>query len=750
MFFANVIVDISLEKLDRPFGYIIPKELEEIIHPGSVVEVPFGKGNRKIKGFVIEVTDKSDYPVERMKEIFDVSKSSESVTSRLIELSAWMKENYGSTMNQALKTVLPVKTKVRAVEKKTIVLILDRTKIEETCKKYAKKNAKAKLRLLEELKEAGELSRDIVIHKLNISTSTLKAMESEGVIGIKTSTRYRNPVVVEKQPEYDIVLNEEQKSVADSIEKSMDKIDRGEKDYRVHLIHGITGSGKTEVYMDLIAHCLHRKKEAIVLIPEIALTYQTVKRFTRRFGNQVSIINSRLSKGERFDQFERAKNGDVRIMIGPRSALFTPFKNLGLIIMDEEHEGSYKSESVPKYQTREVAEKLAEMTNATLVLGSATPSLEAYYRTRQGIYRLHRLTSRGKGKPADVSVVDLREELKNGNKSIFSIKLQEMIADRLAKKQQTMLFINRRGYAGFVSCRECGVVMKCPHCDVSLKAHNNGMLVCHYCGYETAIPRLCPKCGSKYIAGFGTGTQKVETMIKQLFPSARVLRMDMDTTSKKGGHEEILQAFANQDADILVGTQMIVKGHDFPNVTLVGVLAADLSLYASDYRASERTFELLTQAAGRAGRGEVSGDVIIQTYNPEDYSIQYSKEQDYESFYREEISYRRLMQYPPVAEMTAILATCPDRDLLEEAMKMLVSRLQEIQNTKEGTFLIIIGPADASVAKINDVYRKVIYLKHRDKNKLIAVKNELEKLIYSSQIFHKVNVQFDFTPSGNY
>lgn len=750
MLFANVIIDISLEKLDRPFGYIIPQELEKIVHPGSVVEVPFGKGNRKINGFVVEITEESDYPVERMKSILGLTTSSEAVTSRLIELAYWMKENYGSTMNQALKTVLPVKTKVKAIEKKTIVLLLKEEETEELLAKYKKKNAKAKYRLLKELKEEKEISRDIVVNKLSISSSTLKSMNSEGVIDIKTHTSYRNPVIPEKQPEYNIILNEEQRAIADSIEKSMDAIIRKESNCRVHLIHGITGSGKTEVYMELITHCLEQKREAIVLIPEIALTYQTVKRFTRKFGEKVSIINSRLSKGERFDQFERAKNGDVSIMIGPRSALFTPFQNLGLIIIDEEHEDSYKSETVPKYHAREVAKKLSEIADATLVLGSATPSMEAYYRTENGEYKLHKLTRREKGRLAEVSIVDLREELKNGNRSVFSTQLQEKIADRMDKKQQVMLFINRRGYAGFVSCRECGAVMKCPHCDVSLKAHNNGKLVCHYCGYEVKIPRLCPKCGSKYIAGFGTGTQKVEAMVKQLFPKARVLRMDMDTTSKKGGHEEILQAFANHDADILVGTQMIVKGHDFPNVTLVGVLAADMSLYASDYRASERTFELLTQAAGRAGRGDEPGTVIIQTYNPEDYSIQYSRKQDYESFYRNEISYRRLMQYPPIAEMAAILVTSPSKEILNQAMEIMAEQLKRISNTKDGRYLTIIGPADASIGKINDVYRKVIYLKHTEKEKLIYAKNELEKLIYSSQIFHKVAVQFDFTPSGNY
>lgn len=750
MLFANVIVDISHEKLDRPFGYIIPNKLVNTIHIGSAVKVPFGKGNRLISGFVIEITAHADFPLERMKEIASLDKDSESVTSRLIELAAFIRENYGSTMNQALKTVMPVKTKVKNIEKKTVKLILDKKQALETEAKYKKRNARARLRLLYELMEEGSISKDIVVNKLNITSSTLKAMEEEGVIAVFSQTAYRNPISYAQQPEYDIILNSNQKKVACSIRKAMDSVWEKNKDNRVHLIHGITGSGKTEIYIDLIEHCIMAGKEAIVLIPEIALTYQTVKRFTRRFGDKVSIINSRLSKGERYDQLERAKKGDVKIMIGPRSALFTPFKNLGLIIIDEEHEISYKSESVPKYHAREVAEKLSEMTDSVLVLGSATPSLEAYYYAQNGKYSLHKLVDREKGHLARVSVVDLREELKNGNKSIFSYKLQELIADRLEKRQQIMLFLNRRGYAGFVSCRECGIVMKCPHCDVSLKAHNNGRLVCHYCGYTVATPRLCPKCNSKYIAGFGTGTQKVEVMLKQIFPKARVLRMDMDTTSKKGSHEEILSAFANHDADILVGTQMIVKGHDFPNVTLVGVLAADMSLYASDYRAAERTFALLTQAAGRAGRGSAKGEVVIQTYNPENYSIECAKNQDYESFYAEEIAYRRMLQYPPISHMTAILATSSDYEALQGAIDELVTEIGQIKKQSEGRKMIVIGPADASVAKINDVYRKVIYLKHINNDALIKIKNELEKLIYSSQRFKNVSVQFDFTPSGNY
>ena len=466
-------------------------------------------------------------------------------------------------------------------------------------------------------------------------------------------------------------------------------------------------------------------------------------RFTRRFGDRVSIINSRLSKGERYDQFERAKNGDVDIMIGPRSALFTPFKNLGLIIIDEEHESAYKSESVPKYHATEVAIKRAKDVGATLVLGSATPSVESYYRAKNGAYKLHVLNKREKGNLPEVHVVDLREELKNENKSIFSIELQNLIKDRLEKKQQTMLFINRRGYAGFVSCRDCGEAIKCPHCDVTLKLHRNRKLVCHYCGHTENMPTLCPKCGSKYLGGFGIGTQQIETAVKKMFPHARVLRMDADTTSKKGGHDEILSAFANREADILVGTQMIVKGHDFPGVTLVGVIAADMSLYSSDYCANERTFQLICQAAGRAGRGELPGIAIVQTYSPDNYSIETAGRQNYEEFYEEEIAYRKLMKYPPVSNMVSILLQGREQKQLIEVTNYLV---EIIKNYKDKYFkeLFVIGPADPPVGKINDIYRKIIYLKSDSRQGIIQLKNYLEDVINSSQKFKKINIQFDF------
>ena len=398
------------------------------------------------------------------------------------------------------------------------------------------------------------------------------------------------------------------------------------------------------LYMELIAHMLAQGKQAIVLIPEIALTFQTVMRFYNRFGDRVSIMNSRLSPGERFDQFERAKNGDVDIMIGPRSALFTPFSKLGLIIIDEEHESSYKSETLPRYHARETAIERARMCGASVVLGSATPSVESYYKAKTGEYELLELKHRVAEKPLPkVEVVDLREELKAGNRSILSVQLQELMEDRLKKGQQMMLFINRRGFNSFVSCRACGEAIKCPRCDVALTYHQQTIqaqrqLVCHYCGYTTAMPKQCPSCKSNMIAGFGTGTEKVEEEIKKLFPAIKTLRMDRDTTMRKDAGARILKQFAEGKADMLIGTQMIVKGHDYSNVTLVGVILADLSLYANDYRAGERTFDLLTQAAGRAGRGEKEGAVVIQTYQPEHYAIAAAASQDYKAFYEMEMA----------------------------------------------------------------------------------------------------------------
>ena len=741
--YANIIVDISHEKLDKTFQYRIPEELRESIRPGMQVYIPFG--NRKLTGYVVELTEEAEIEESRMKDIVGAVKGSVPIESQLIALAGWMKQNYGGTMNHALKTVIPVKQKSRAVEKRTVRLKLNAVEAKNQLGEYERKHSTARARLLTALMEQSELEWSVVTQKLAVTGVVIRALEEQGVVEIVREHDYRNPVAHLQSRGYNLILNEEQSAVVNRIEAQMDA-----GIYRPCLVKGVTGSGKTEVYMELIAHVLAQGKQAIVLIPEIALTYQTVMRFYNRFGDRVSIMNSRLSPGERYDQFERAKKGDIDIMIGPRSALFSPFTRLGLIIIDEEHESSYKSETVPRYHARETAIERAKMCGAQVVLGSATPSVESYYRAQAGEYELLELRHRVADKPLpQVTVADLREELRRGNRSILSVRLQELMEDRLEKHQQIMLFINRRGVAGFVSCRACGHVIKCPHCDVSLSQHitrryPEGRMVCHYCGYEEPSPKVCPHCGSKYISGFKAGTQKIEMIVKQRFPQARVLRMDMDTTRSKEGHEQILSAFANQEADILIGTQMIVKGHDFPNVTLVGVLAADLSLSVSDYHAPERTFQLLTQAAGRAGRGREPGEVVIQTYQPDHYSIQTAKEQNYEAFYEQEILYREMMLYPPVWNMLVVLCASKWEQTAYDCAAKLAEQIGGERQVQ------VIGPADAAVAKVNDIYKKVLYLKAEDYGKLVEIKNRLEHFMRDNRAFSDTIVQFDFNPVNGF
>ena len=567
----------------------------------------------------------------------------------------------------------------------------------------------------------------------------VKKLEEQGILHIEYDEVQRNSLNTgDIQKEEPLPLTTEQESAVQCILEEWKSAQP-----RPVLLEGVTGSGKTQVYMKLIEETLNRGEQAIVLIPEIALTYQTVRRFYARFGEKVSVINSRQSQGERYDQFKRARKGEVQVMVGPRSALFTPFSRLGLIVIDEEHEPSYKSENSPRYHARETAVKRAELEHARVVLGSATPSLEAYSRAVSDEYVLVKLKARYGERPMPkVSIVDLREELKAGNRSILSRELWGGIERRLESREQIMLFLNRRGYAGFVSCRSCGHVMKCPHCDISLSEHNNGRLICHYCGYETKKPQVCPECGSPYIGGFKAGTQQIEKVVQDTFPGVRTLRMDFDTTRNKGSYEKILASFAAHEADVLIGTQMIVKGHDFPDVTLVGVIAADLSLNADDYRCGERTFQLLCQAVGRCGRGKKPGEAVIQTYHPDHYSIQAAAVQDYEAFYEEEMSYRELMDYPPAAHMMAVMGSCPEEELLIQAMHYLQLYINRIYKKKD---LHVIGPAYASVGKVKDIYRQVIYLKHEDYGTLVRIRDQMEKYIEINSGFRKIYIQFDFS-----
>ncbi len=741
MKYADVIIDVSLSRLDKTFQYHIPPRLQDTITIGSQVRVSFGSDKRKVEGFVIGMSDVPKLDPARIRDIDGVIRDSVAIESQMIALAAWIHRNYGGTLNQALRTVIPSKQKYTPVKKKIIRRLLseEEAKEELAAMRRRRNHAVAKERLLEALLEEPQIPWEAATGKLNIPSSHIRDMEKKAWLVVDEREEYRNPLEGIRRKHVDTALNDMQQRAYDTFAADYDMGIR-----KPYLLYGVTGSGKTRVYMEMIQTVLDHGKEVIVLIPEIALTYQNVMRFYGRFGDAVSILNSRMTPAARYDQMERAKKGEIRIMIGPRSALFTPFRNLGLIIMDEEHETSYKSETVPKYHARETAVYRAHMAGASVVLGSATPSLESFKRAQEGIYTMLRLPERVDDRPLPTcEIVDLRAELRAGNRSIISRRLFELMDDRLKKKEQIMLFINRRGLMGFVSCRACGHVLKCPHCDVSLSMHNDGKMHCHYCGHTQAAPKVCPECGSPYIGGFKAGTQRFVEVVEDAFPNARVLRMDMDTTKGKDGHQKILEAFANHEADILIGTQMIVKGHDFPGVTLVGALAADMSLNSSDYRGAERTFQLLAQAAGRAGRGEVPGEVVIQTYQPDHYAVVTAAKQDYESFYRQEIAYRSLLDYPPVQHLLQIEITA-DSDAAAEAQANGIAKL--LKDHK----IVIMGPQDAAIAKISDVYRKVIYIRDADYRNLVNDKNGVEHYLHHGGAVRNANVWFDFDPMNSF
>ena len=770
--YAQVIIDISRRGLDRPFSYRIPDGLQQSVRAGSIVMVPFGAGNTLRKGYVVGFADRAEVEKDKIKEIAQIVEpargySVEDDSEFYLRLAAWMKNRYGSTMATAMRTVLASRKAGKAREHRQIRLLLSREEGEKQLQVYEKKHQTARARLLKELLEVPELPYTLVTTRLHVASDAVNAMKRVGVLEVFTVQELRNPVNVSPSARTGMKLSAAQQEIVDTVVADFDRLQAcreevgstaaGNALLPVSLVHGVTGSGKTEVYISIIRQICARGRQAIMLIPEISLTFQTLMRFYSHFGDRVSVVNSSLSEAERADQWERARRGEIDVIIGPRSALFTPFSHPGVIVIDEEHERSYKNESMPKYQTRDVAEEIARMHGAVLVLGSATPSLESYWRAQHGEIRLFHLRERLTGGSLPrVETVDMREELRAGNKSMLSRSLHARIEDRLRRGQQSMLFINRRGFAGFVSCRSCGFVAKCPHCDVSLSLHGNGRLVCHYCGYERPSFRSCPECGSRYVLAMRAGTEKIEEYLREEFPQARILRMDADTTRRKGSYEKILSAFSSEEADILLGTQMIVKGHDFPSVTLVGILMADLSLYGDDYRSAERTFQLLTQAAGRAGRGTEAGDVVIQTYQPDHYAIRYAARQDYEGFYAEETAYRRLLRYPPAAHMMAVQIQSEEEEAALAAANLLRMRLMEMQDAGADPAermdpVQVIGPAAGSMKKLRDLFRFVLYIKAEKYDTLIGCKDMIEKTEArerrdSASRFRHVEIQFDFDP----
>ena len=736
--YADVIVDITNEKLDRVFQYRVPEQLAGTLQPGMVVQIPFGRSDRLISGYVVGITDSPAFDTDRMKEIRQVQTDARKEEARLVALAAWMKQQYGCSMIQALRTVIPVKKKVRGKISRTVTLAVSEDEASAALETMRRKHQSARARLMEALLDEPSLPWELVSDKLHLTMAAASALEQQGLITITQQKQYRNPIRTGDNEETALTMTQEQEKIVTKIISEWDSA-AGTGHY---LIHGVTGSGKTFVYMKLIEEALRRGEQAIVLIPEIALTYQTVLRFCRRFSDRVSFIHSRLSRGERFDQYERARLGQLDVMIGPRSALFTPFPRLGLIVIDEEQEPSYISETMPRYHAREVAYERARMEGARVVLGSATPSLEAYYEAQRGESCLLTLSRRAVAAALpQVSVIDLREELREGNRSILSRALQEEIGQTLERKEQVMLFLNRRGYAGFVSCRSCGEVIKCPHCDVPLSLHKNGCLMCHYCGYQNAAQEKCPACGSPFLRSFRAGTEQIEEEVARRFPEARILRMDADTTKEKDSYSRILSAFEAHEADILLGTQMIVKGHDFPDVTLMGILAADLSLNVPDYRSAERTFQLLTQAAGRAGRAGRPGRVLIQTYQPEHYAVECASRQDYEGFFEQEMEFRQLASYPPAGVLTAVHVSGPDEEQLTLACEYLGRFARRAAGTDRS--VAVLGPADETIAKLQDQYRKVLYLKGYDRERVRRIREKLQQYIEINEGFNALSIQYE-------
>ncbi len=708
MKYAAVRVSVPNQRLDHIFHYIIPEELENSVTEGMRVYVPFGKGNRRIEGYVTKITDTVEFDTSKLKCISDIAEEYSVVSAKKLELAAWMQKKYYCTLNACMMCIVPKFSN----EKKFACVSLNE-ELENREEIIKKIRSEKQHRVLDMLQAGAIYPVSHVKTLLDVDNAPINALVKKGILKMTYMQEYRGNCLNHKSDTVLPELTSEQNAALDFINERLQR-----KSIKPILLHGVTGSGKTEVYLRIIQSVLDEGKEAIVLVPEISLTPQTVERFVRRFGDRVAVTHSRMSDGERYDQWTRARRGEVSIMIGPRSAIFTPFENLGVVIIDEEHESSYRADGqAPKYDAREVAVKLGQLYGSLTVMGSATPSVNSYHLAEIGQYDIVTLKNRVNNTFPEVNVVDMRVELLHKNLSIFSRALQKEISVNLEKGKQTIVFLNRRGYSTFVSCRNCGYVMKCEHCNVSYTYHKGiNKLMCHYCGAEKNVPSTCPECGSEYIRYFGTGTEKIQQELEKLYPDARILRMDLDTTRRKNSFADILNSFKNGDADILIGTQMIAKGLDFPNVTLVGVVAADISLNISDYNSAEKTFQLLTQVSGRAGRADAKGRVYIQTYNPDHYSVRYASENDYEGFYKEEIGFRRMLNYPPYTNVFFILMSGEDEEELKRTINYLYDILKFYNDKRNvGT---LYEPVPAIISKINKKYRWRIIIKCEDEVKL--------------------------------
>ncbi|WP_061100881.1 primosomal protein N' [Enterococcus faecalis] len=782
---AKVIVDVPTMQTDQPFTYLVPENLNEQLAVGMRVEVPFGNGNRHVQGFVLAIEPMAatvlDEANVQLKELVAVLDLKPVLNTEMLALADYMKEKTFAFKITCLQTMLP--SVMRADYQKYIYLtdelseelqdqlfygleeiswdqaqergllpqlmalrkqqkvdiryeVTTRNKVKmvrfiQAAKEFEqleeirlglRKGAKKKEQLLYYLQRLGTEKVTAVkeMKELGFSTALLNETAKNGWLTFIEKEAYRDPFANQTfEKTTALSLNAEQQVAVETILQSVQ-----EQQSQTYLLEGITGSGKTEVYLQVIAEVLNQGKTAIMLVPEISLTPQMVQRFKSRFGEHVAVMHSGLSQGEKYDEWRKIERGEAEVVVGARSAIFAPIENIGVIIIDEEHEASYKQEETPRYHARDLAIWRSEYHHCPVVLGSATPSLESRARAQKNVYQRLRLTQRANQAATlpTIDVVDMRQEVENGNVSSFSMSLQEKLQERLEKNEQSVLLLNRRGYSSFVMCRDCGYVLPCPNCDISLTLHmDSKTMKCHYCGHEERIPYRCPNCGQDKIRYYGTGTQKVEEELQTLLPDSRILRMDVDTTRRKGAHEKILRTFGEGQADILLGTQMIAKGLDFPNVTLVGVLNADTALNLPDFRSSERTFQLLTQVSGRAGRAEKPGEVIIQSFNPEHYAIQLAKAQDYEDFYTKEMYIRHRGNYPPYYFTVQITASHPEENEAAKQMFQIATKLKQGLSPQA----ILLGPTPNAIMRVNNRYFYQVIIKYKQEPMLQPLLKEI-------------------------
>ena len=728
--YAEVIINSEALEIDRPFTYKVPEEFNNEIKIGQIVKVPFGKGNKTSEGFILNL--KNDDNIKfKTKNIAAILVKDPVIDEDDINLIEFLREKTLCKYIDAFRLLIPVGIMKGAKAKKKKVIVLKNEDLSNI------KNPDGYKKIVEFFKtNSGKYTKSELINDHSISQYKLNKLIENEVLSIEEESVFRyNDRVYNKDSAKTLTI--EQENIIREYINSDDKM---------FLLKGVTGSGKTEVYMKLVERVLLEGKSAIILVPEIALTPQMIERFKGRFGVNVALFHSKLSDGERFDEWFRVKEGKAKVIVGARSAIFLPAKNLGLIIIDEEHENTYKSEQNPKYQTKEVAEYLSELKGCKVILGSATPSIETYYRALTGEMKLLELNSRVDNKPMPpMKVIDMRNELKGGNKSLFSRELFIAIQERLKRKEQIILFLNRRGFSTFVSCRSCGYVFKCDECDISMTYHKNGLLICHYCGKTKREPRECPKCHSKYVKFFGAGTQRVEEEVKKYFNNAGILRMDVDTTRDKHSYERIYNTFKNGEADILIGTQMVSKGLDFKNVTLVGILAADMSINIPDYRAAERTFQIITQVAGRAGRGDKQGEVLIQTYTPQHYSLQYAVNYDYEGFYEKEFTVRAMMKYPPFGKLLLINGTSKKEELLKNFMHKITMMIKPL--VESCLDIEILGPIPCMISKVKENYRWQIVIKGEFDS---YFSKNIKEILYdeNKNVYNDIRISMDINPNN--